>query len=133
MKMYWTERLQAAKKRARAGRNFQRRPRLLNDALKPYLVPEVRTHNGRIVFCETSYNLILKVIARCCNRLPVAFLVRRTAFLDRFLQAVVKIFVFPAFRDLCLIIKLDLIDQQASETLGLAVNVLILGREGKNG
>src|SRR6202158_6452950 len=122
--MIWTGRLRPAKKGARAGRKFQRRPRLLNGALKPYLVPEVRTHDGRIVFCETSYDLILKVIARCCNRFPVAFLVRRTTFLDRFFQAVVEIFVFPAFRYLCLIIEFDLVDQQASKTLGLAVNVV---------
>src|SRR5260221_5658347 len=131
--MSWTGQLLAAKSRGRAGRKFQRKPRLRNDALKPYLVSEVRTHDGRIVFGETSYDLILKVIARCCNRLPVPFLVRRTALLDRFFQAVVEIFVFPALRDLCLIIELDLINLKERKTLGLPVNVLILGRESRNG
>src|SRR5258708_40250502 len=131
--MSWTGQLLAAKSRGRAGRKFQRKPRLRNDALKPYLVSEVRTHDGRIVFGETSYDLILKVIARCCNRLPVPFLVRRTALLDRFFQAVVEIFVFPAFRDLCLIIELDLMNQKARKTLGLAVNVLLLGPERTRG
>src|SRR5216683_3793263 len=125
--MTWTVQLRAAKSRAMAGRTFQRRPILQNDALKPYLLPEVGTHDGKIVFCETSYDFILKVIAGSCNRLPVSFLVRRTAFLDRFFQTVVKIFVFPAFRDLGLIIEFDFVHQQARETLGLAVNVLILG------
>src|SRR5467141_4753320 len=129
MKMNWTERLQPAKNRARAGRKFQRKPRLQNGALKPYLLPEVGTHDRKIVFCETSYYFILKVIAGSCNRLPVTFLVRRTAFLDRFFQTVVQIFVFPPFRDLGLIIEFDLVDQQASETQGLAVNVLILWRD----
>src|SRR5258708_27526483 len=131
--MSWTGQLLAAKSRGRVGRKIQRKPRLRNDARKPYLVSEVRTHDGRIVCGETSYDLILKVSARCCNRLPVPFLVRRTALLDRFFQAVVEIFVFPAFRDLCLIIELDLINQKARKTLGLAVNVLILGRERRRG
>src|SRR6202795_3101999 len=132
MKMNWTGRLRPAKNRARAGRKFQRKPGLQNGALKPYLLPEVGTHDGKIVFCETSYYFILKVIAGSCNRLPVSFLVRRTAFLDRFFQTVVKIFVLPAFRDLCLIIEFNFVDEQARKTLGLAVSVLILGRDRRN-
>ena len=75
---------------------------------------------------------MLKVIAGSCNRVPVTFLVRRAALLDRFFQTVVEILVFPAFRDLGLIIEFDLVDQQAGKTLGLAVNVLILGRDRRN-
>src|SRR5260370_17023078 len=130
--MTWTGQLQAAKSRAMAGRTFQRRPILQNDALKPYLVQKVGTDDGKIVFCETSYYFMLKVIAGSCNGVPVTLLVRATAFLDRFFQTVVEIFVFPAFRDLCLIIEFDLVDQQASKTLGLAVNVLILERDRGN-
>src|SRR5260370_2615217 len=132
MKMNWTGRLRPAKNRARAGRKFQRKPRLQNGALKPYLLPEVGTQDRKIVFCETSYYFILKVIAGSCNRLAVTLLVRRTAFLDRFFQTVVKIFVFPAFRDLGLIIEFDFVDQEARETLGFAVNILILRRDGRS-
>src|ERR1035437_6225374 len=108
--MTWTGRPRAAKGRARAGRKSQRKPRLQNGALKPYLLPKVGTHDGKIVFCETSYYFMLKVIAGSCHRAPVTSLVRRTAFLDRFCQTVVEIFVFPAFRDLCLIIEFDLVN-----------------------
>src|SRR5216684_3924263 len=116
--MTWTERMRAARSRARAGKKFQRKLKLQNGALKPYLLPKVGTHDGKIVFCETSYYFMLKVIAGSCNGVPVTLLVRPTAFLDRFFQTVVEIFVFPAFRDLCLIIEFDLVDQQASKTLG---------------
>ena len=75
---------------------------------------------------------MLKVIGGSCNGVPVTFLVRPTAFLDRFFQTVVEIFVFPAFRDLCLIIEFDLVDQQVGKTLGFAVNVLMLGRDRGN-
>src|ERR1035437_2764530 len=125
--MTWTGRLRAAKSRARSrekipAKKFQRKPGLQNGALKPYLLPKVGTHDGKIVFCETSYYFMLKVIAGSCNRVPVTLLVRPTAFLDRFFQTVVQIFVFPAFRDLCLIIEFDLVDQQVGKTLGFAVN-----------
>src|SRR5260370_12021699 len=132
--MTWTGQLQAAKSRAMAGRTFQRRPILQNDALKPYLLPKVGTHDGKIVFCETSYYFMLKVIAGSGNRVPVTFLVRGTAFLDRLFQAVVEILVLPAFGNLRLIIEFDLVDQEAGKTLCLAMNFLILGRgRGRHG
>src|SRR5258708_37314921 len=109
MKMNWTGRLRPAKNRARAGRKFQRKPRLQNGALKPYLLPEVGTQDRKIVFCETSYYFILKGIAGSCNRLPVTLLVRRTTFLDRFFQTVVKIFVFTSLLYLGLVIDFDFV------------------------
>lgn len=124
-----TEHLRAARNRARAGKKIRRKPRLQNGALKPYLLPKVGTHDGEIVFCETSYYLILKVIAGSGNRVAVTFLVRGPAFFDRFFQTVVEIFVLSSFRDLGLIIEFDLVDKQAGKALGFAVNVLILGRE----
>jgi hypothetical protein len=105
-----TEHLRAARNRARAGRKIRRKPRLQNGALKPYLLPKVGTHDGEIVFCETSYYLILKVIAGSGNRVAVTLLVRGPAFFDRFFQTVVEIFVLPPFRDLGLIIEFDLVD-----------------------
>jgi hypothetical protein len=41
-----------------------------------YLVPEVGTHDRKIVFCETSYYFMLKVIAGSSNRAAVTLLVR---------------------------------------------------------
>src|SRR5580658_3056159 len=108
----WTGQLRTTKSRARAGGKFQRKTQLQDGALKPYLLPKVGTHDGEIFFSETSYDFILKVIARCRNRVPVPFLVRPPAFLDRFFQTVVKIFVFPALGDFRLIIEFDLVDQQ---------------------
>src|SRR5271157_4461983 len=130
--MSWTGRLPGAKSRARAGRKLQRKPQLQNGALKPYLVPEVGTHDRKVVFCETSYYFMLKVIGGSCNGVPVTFLVRPTAFLDRFFQSVVEILILPAFRSLGLSIEFDLVDQQAGKTLGLAMNFLILGRDRGN-
>ena len=123
-----TGRCGLAKSRARAERKFQREPQPQNGALNPYLLPKVGTHDGKIVFCETSYYFMLKVIGGSCNRVPVTFLVRRPAFFDRFFQTVVEVLVFSALRDLGLIVEFDLIDQQAGKTLGLAVDFLILGR-----
>src|SRR5271169_5076859 len=123
-------RLQAARNRARAGRKFRRKPRLQNGALKPYLLPKVGTHDGEIVFCETSYYLILKVIAGSGYRVAVTFLVRGPAFFDRLFQTIIEIFILPAFRNLGLIIEFNLVDQEAGKALGFAVNVLILGRHG---
>src|ERR1035438_1998632 len=108
---------------------FQRKTQPLNAALKPYLLPEVGTHDGRVVFCETSYYFTLKVIGGSRNRGPVTFLVRRPALVDRFFQAVVEILVFSAFRNLRLVVEFDLVDQQTGKTLRLAVNVLLLGRK----
>src|SRR5216683_1528554 len=126
--MTWTGQMQAARSRARAGRKFQRKLKLQNGALKPYLLPKVGPHNGKVVFCETSYYFMLKVIGGSGNRVAVTFLVRGTAFLDGFFQTIIEIVVFPAFGDLCLIIEFDLVDEQTGKTLGFAVNVLILGR-----
>ena len=75
---------------------------------------------------------MLEVIAGSSNGVAVTLLVRPTALLDRFFQTVVEILIFPAFSDLGLIIEFDLVDQQAGKTLGLAVNVLILGRDRGN-
>jgi hypothetical protein len=111
--MTGTGQLRPAKSRAKAGRKFQQEPGL---------------QNGKVVFCETSYYFMLKVIAGSGNGVAVTLLVRAPAFLDRLFQTVVEILVFPAFRDLGLIIEFDLVDQQAGKTLGLAVNALILGR-----
>src|SRR5260370_20737696 len=126
--MTWTGQMQAARSRARAGRKFQRKLKLQNGALKPYLLPKVGTHDGEVVFCETSYYFMLKVIGGSGNRVAVTFLVRGTAFLDGFFQTIIEIVVFPAFGDLCLIIEFDLVNQETRKTLGLALNVLILGR-----
>src|SRR6266478_5454492 len=126
--MMWTGQMRAARSRARAGRKFQRKLKPQNGALKPYLLPKVGTHDGKVVFCETSYYFMLKVIAGSGNRIAVTFLVRRTALLDGFFQTIVEIFVFPAFGDLCLIVEFDLVDEKTGKTLGLPVNVLILGR-----
>jgi len=82
-------------------------------------MPEIRSHDGDIVFCETSYQFMLKVIAGGRNRVSVTFLVRAAAFFNRFLQTIINVFVLPAFRDLRLIVELDLIHQQTSEALGL--------------
>ena len=71
---------------------------------------------------------MLKVIAGSCNRVPVTLLVHGAAFLDRFFQTVVEVFVLAAFGDLGLIIEFDLVDQQAGKALGLAVDFLIVGR-----
>src|SRR5208337_5626451 len=126
--MSWTGRLPGAKSRARAGRKLQRKPQLQNGALKPYLVPKIGTHDRKIVFCETSYYFMLKVIAGSCRRVPVTFLVRGTAFLNRFFQSIVEIFVFPAFRNLGLIVEFDLVNQQPSKPLCFVVNFLIVRR-----
>jgi len=64
---------------------------------QPYLQLEIGTHNLQIVFCETSYHFMLKVIPRSCNRIAVTLLVRRPALLDRIFQAVVKIVLASAF------------------------------------
>jgi hypothetical protein len=77
-----TGQLQAAVSKARAGKKFQRKPQLQNVALKPCLLPEVAAHDGEVVFCETSYYFMLKVIGGSSNGGPVTFLVRRTAFFD---------------------------------------------------
>ena len=71
---------------------------------------------------------MLKVIPRSCNRIPVTLLVRAPALIDRVLQSVIKIFILPAFANLSLIIKLDLIDQQARKPLRLALDLLIRWR-----
>src|SRR5271163_5022953 len=123
-----TGRLRATKSRARPGRKFRREPIPQNSALKPYLLPKVGTHERPVVFCETSYDFIVKVIAGSCNRAAVTFLVRRLAFLDHFLEAVVEVLVFPPFRHLGLVVEFNFVDQQAGKTLRLAVQVLILGR-----
>ena len=94
--------------------------------MEPYLMPEIRAHDGDVVFGETSYQFMLKVIAGSRNCIPVTLLVRAAAFLNRFFQTIVKIFVFPAFRDLRLIIKFDFVHQQAREALRFAMYVLVL-------
>src|SRR5258708_28403720 len=126
--MTWTGQMRGERSRARAGRKIQRKLKLQNGALKPYLLPKVGPHNGKVVFCETSYYFMLKVIGGSGNRVAVTFLVRGTAFLDGFFQTIIEILVFPAFRDLGLIVEFDLIDEQTGKALGLAVNLLILGR-----
>src|SRR5260370_41502208 len=126
--MTWTGQMQAARSRARAGRKFQRKLKLQNGALKPYLLPKVGTHDGEVVFCETSYYFMLKVIGGSGNRVAVTFLVRGTALLDGFFQTIIEIVVFSTFRNLCLSIEFDLVNQATRTTLGLAVNVLIPGR-----
>src|SRR5260370_12223586 len=107
MKMNWTGRLRPAKNRARAGRKFQRKPRLQNGALKPYLLPEVGTQDRKIAFCETSYYFILKEIAGSSNRLAVTLLVRPPPFLDRFFHPALHTFVFPASPHLSHIIAMN--------------------------
>ena len=122
--------LQAAKGPPREEK-FQRELQLLYDALKPYLVPKVSTHDRKIVFCETSYYFMVKVVAGSGNGAPVTFLVRPTAFLDHFFESVVEIFALSALGDLCLIVEFDLVDQQAGKALGFAVNVLIGRGDGR--
>src|SRR5271163_4709841 len=73
---------------------------------------------------------MLKVVGGSGNGVPVTFLVRGPALLDRFFKTVVEIFVLSAFRDLGLVVEFDLVDQEAGETLRLAVNVLIFRRHG---
>src|ERR1035437_6513329 len=133
----WTGRPRGAQRRARprgesATKKMQRKTGLQNGALKPYLLPKVGTHDGNIVFCETSYYFMLKVIAGSGNRVPVTLLVRGTAFLDRIFQTVVEILMFPAFGNLGLIIEFDFVGQQAGKTLRLAMDFLIVGRGGGN-
>jgi len=53
--------------------------------MEPYLMPEIRSHDGDVVFCETSHQFMLKVIAGGRNRVPITFLVRAAAFFNRFL------------------------------------------------
>ena len=100
-----------------------------NGAIKPYLLPKVGTHDRQIVFRETSYYFILKVIPGGCNSAAVTLLVRAAALINHFFQTIVKVLVLAAFGDLCLIIKLDFIDQKAGKSLSLAMNVLILRRK----
>src|ERR1035437_9951659 len=133
----WTGRPRAAQTRARtkeetASKKYQPIPVLQNGALKPYLLPKVGPHDGNIVFCETSYYFMLKVIAGSGDGVPVTLLVRGTAFLDRIFQTVVEILMFPAFGNLGLIIEFDFVGQQAGKTLRLAMDFLIVGRGGGN-
>ena len=97
--------------------------------MEPYLVPEIRAHDGDVVFGKTAYQFMLKVIARSCNCIPVTFLVRAAALLDRFLEPIIKIFVLAAFGNLSLIIELHFVDKQARKTLGFLVSFLIVERK----
>src|ERR1700693_3244778 len=97
--MGWTGRPRGARNRARTKKDLARKTQLQNGALKPYLVPKIGTHDGEIVFGETSYYFMLEVIAGCGNCIPVTFLVRRPALLNSFFQTIVEIFVFSAFGD----------------------------------
>src|SRR5271166_1546078 len=94
---------------------------------------KVWTHHAQIVFCETSFDFIFKVIAGSCNRGPVTLLVRRAALVDRILQAIVEIFAGAAFSELGFVIKLDLIDQQARKAPSLAVEFFVFRRHRRAG
>lgn len=124
---------ETARERAKVEKKIQRKLQLLYGALKPYLVPnlvpKVGTHNREIVFCETSYYFMLKVVGGSGRCVPVTLLVRRAALLDGLFQTVVEIFLFAALGNFGLIVEFDLVDQQARKALGLAMHFLILGRD----
>src|SRR5208283_5954265 len=106
----WDWAAAAGKKPSQSRKKISARTRTAKRRTQTYLLPKVGTHDGKVVFCETSYYFMLKVIAGSCNRVPVTFLVRRTTLLDRFFQTAVEIFVLAAFGDLCLIVEFDLVD-----------------------
>ena len=72
-------------------------------------MPEIRSHDGDVVFCETSHKFMLKVIAGGRNRVAVTLLERSAAFFDRLFLQIIEVFVLPAFGNFRLVIKFDLI------------------------
>lgn len=84
---------ETARERAKVEKKIQRKLQLLYGALKPYLVPnlvpKVGTHNREIVFCETSYYFMLKVVGGSRSGIAVTFLVRGAALLNRLFETVV--------------------------------------------
>ena len=91
------------------------------------LLFEVRAHDRKVVLGQAAYDFLREVIAARRNGVAVALLERGAALIDVFFQAVVEIFIAAAFVDLRLVVQLDLIDQQASEALRLAVSVGVFG------
>jgi len=108
-------------------KKIQRILRLQNGALNPYLLPKVTTHDRQVVFCETSYYFMMKVIAGDCNRTPVTLLVRDATLVDRIFKTIIEVLILAPFRYLGLVVELDFVDQEAGKTLRFTMNVLILG------
>src|SRR5258708_25044285 len=93
---------------------------------------ENRTHDRDVVCSQAAQNFLLKIVCAGCRRVAVSLLVCRAAFLNVVLHSIVKIFVLASFGDLGLVVQFDFIDQQAGETLRLAMDVGIFrGQSGE--
>src|SRR6202161_1443830 len=85
---------ETTRQRTRIERKIRGKLQLQYGALKPYLVPKVGTHDGEIVFCETSYYFMLKVIGGSGGCVPVTFLVSPAEFFDGLFHTVIEMLLF---------------------------------------
>src|SRR6266581_6537417 len=89
------------------------------------LLAEVCTHYRIVIFRQAAHDFLLKIVSTGCGGVAVALLERGATLFNIFFQPIVKILVAATFRNLRLVIELDLIDQQAGKTLCLAVCVRV--------